>query len=408
MVSEGQFVRLACPQGTAHYLRASCRPRVAPFIRVWKNNPASVPAFIPAASETEACISALARNVDLYFQKDEIDVHAWRPWSLLDNLKWTKLSRFHESTKFEGDGIVIQPFLHRSPQALDVVRAARTLAEWGFGVSTRALQDTLSYELLDHAAAASRRCSSEFPAVAIVVHLHYDELWPDFESRLLRLSVPFQLLLTTNGECPELSAKVYARFPDAKILAYPNRGRDVGPFIQLLRDGHLDPYGLICKVHGKRSAASGPRAVFGDIWRRSVLNDLLGSDAQVRTVLSRFVTEPDLGLIGPAHFRLPNEYRHSYGDTWSNNERLTKNLASRLGYPSELFKLDFFAGTMFWMRREVLDLLKPLDLSLDSFPEEKGQTDGTLQHALERLFGALPSIAVPTMKIAEASWRSGD
>lgn len=379
---------------------------MSPFVRVWKNDPASAPIFIPATSEVEARVSAIARDVDLYVHKDEVDVLSWRTWSLLDNLKRARLARFQPFTKFADDAVVIQPFLHNSPQALDVARTARTLAQWGFGVSTRALQDTLGYESIDYSMSSAGHQVQEYsPAIAVVIHLHYDELWPDFESRLGRLSIPFQLILTISGERLELATKIRSQFPDVKILIYPNRGRDVGPFMQLLQDGHLDAYDLICKVHGKRSAASGPRAVFGDIWRRSVLNDLLGSDAQVRVIVNRFATEADVGLIGPAHFRLPNAYRHSHVDTWGDNEQLTKSLAARLGCLGEQFKLDFFAGTMFWIRRELLDLLKPLDVCLDSFPEERGQTDGTLQHALERLFGALPSIAVPAMKIADSGWR---
>lgn len=122
-------------------------------------------------------------------------------------------------------------------------------------------------------------------------------------------------------------------------------------------------------------------------------------------IVNRFMVESEIGLIGPANFRLPNEHRHSYTDTWGANERLTTELARQVGHREEQFKLDFFAGTMFWIRRELLDLLKSLDLSLNSFSEEKGQTDGTLQHALERLFGALPSVIMPPMKIGMVNWR---
>jgi lipopolysaccharide biosynthesis protein len=87
---------------------------------------------------------------------------------------------------------------------------------------------------------------------------------------------------------------------------------------------------------------------------------------------------------------------------------MTKKLAAKLGCSSEEFVLDFFAGTMFWIRRDLLDLLKPLDLSLDSFPDEKGQTDGALQHALERLFGALPVLANPKRKTEAVSWKKGE
>jgi lipopolysaccharide biosynthesis protein len=47
---------------------------------------------------------------------------------------------------------------------------------------------------------------------------------------------------------------------------------------------------------------------------------------------------------------------------------------------------------MFWVRREVLEPLRRLNLILSDFCEERGRRDGELQHALERVFGALPAL----------------
>ena len=82
------------------------------------------------------------------------------------------------------------------------------------------------------------------------------------------------------------------------------------------------------------------------------------------------------------------------------NKDATLALACRIGADPQGFPLDFFAGTMFWLRPELLELLKPLNLSLADFPDETGQADATLQHALERLFGALPAVAGMRMENA--------
>lgn len=405
MYDDKAFIELDGRDVALWYLRAECHAAMPPFIRIWKNDPASLPIFIPATPSAEFRIRLKSRGARLFCLREEVQPAAWRPWRFFDQPKLTRLRRFHRYIRYDDEELNIQPLPRAADGGLDVARAMRTLAEWGIGAATPTLQETLRYEFARPDDAGAPPLARPV-TIAIVIHLHYDEVWPDFARRLSRLSVPFDLIVTTNGARPERDARIHADFPEAKIVIYKNRGRDVGPFVQLLRDGHLERYELICKVHGKRSLALGLRAIFGEVWRLSVLNDLLGSDAAVKAIVNRFLAEPDLGLVGPALFRLPNAFRQSYDDTWGrNNEAATKTLAAKLGCPDERFQLDFFAGTMFWIRKQLLDLLNPLDLTLDSFPDEAGQPDGTLQHALERLFGALPSLATPAMKTDGVTWK---
>lgn len=291
------------------------------------------------------------------------------------------------------EGVRLTPlFYGRGPEAHELAATLRTLREWGFGVESRNFQEVLARALAPPARPDPPRTIDHAPRIGIVLHLHYVELWPEFEILLTGLERPFRLLVTTTAEDPALAARIQARFPDALIKTYPNRGRDVGPFIGLLGDGHLDQLDLVCKLHGKRSGVAGARAVLGEMWRRASVGDLIGSRDVVDQIVGRFAETPEIGMIGSRRFRLPSD--HMGLDTaWGANRDQIHALAQQLGLPGDQLVVDFFAGTMFWIRRDVLDALARLRLTAESFPPETGQLDGTLHHALERVFGMLPGLA---------------
>ena len=288
-----------------------------------------------------------------------------------------------------GDSITIRPVLRGTGAArTTITKAFRLLAGWGFGIATRNLQETPG--LFDGTPAGIFLPHREpaNPRIAVVVHLFYPALWPEFAVRLASLTTPFHLIVTTSLNDGALHDAVRAGFPDTEIVVGPNRGRDVGPFLQLLHDGRLDRFDLICKLHGKHTADAGHRAILGHIWRRASLIDLLDSEAVVARIVAAFDEDPTIGMIGSPRFR-PTEDKPA-NEAWGKNRATTLALAARLGVPADAFHLDFYAGTMFWVRRRVLEPLKILGLKLDDFPGEDGSRDGQLHHACERIFGALP------------------
>ena len=228
-------------------------------------------------------------------------------------------------------------------------------------------------------------------AAAVVAHIYYEETWGEMAGALARLTVPFDLIVTTVPGRVGLTEAIRRDFPDADIEVMENRGRDVRPFLVLLERGRLDRYRFVCKVHGKKSTDGGRKSYMGSLWRRRLLFDLVAAPGLAESIVKMFDSDPTIGMIGPRAFRLPSK---AYPEklSWSVNKKRVLELAGRMGVPAERFRLDFFGGTMFWVRPEALAPLRRLSLS-GAFPKEQGLLDGGLEHAIERLFGAAVAAA---------------
>ena len=219
--------------------------------------------------------------------------------------------------------------------------------------------------------------------VAVVAHLYYEDTWPDIAGALRGLTIPFDLIVTTVAGRERLIETIGQAYPRAEIAVVENRGRDVGPFMALLERGRLDRYRYVCKIHGKKSSDGGRKSYMGAMWRRRLLFDLLGAPGAANAVIAKFERDPSIGMIGPRVFRLPKE-GYSQDLSWSANRTMTLEIAERMGVPADKFQLDFFGGTMFWVRPEALKPLRDLHLAAD-MPYESGRIDGDLPHAIERV-----------------------
>ena len=219
---------------------------------------------------------------------------------------------------------------------------------------------------------------------AVVAHIYYEDTWTDIAEALKRVTVPVDLIVTTNPGREPFIERVRAEFPDADIEEIENRGRDLRPFLSLLERGRLDRYRYVCKIHSKKSITAGRNPELGALWRRRLLFDLLAAPGVVEAIIERFARDPSIGMVGPRAFRMPSA---AYPEelAWVGNRPITLAIAEKMGVPPERFRLDFFAGTMFWVRPEALAPLRRLELA-EACLDEQGAIDGVIEHAIERVF----------------------
>jgi len=214
----------------------------------------------------------------------------------------------------------------------------------------------------------------------VILHLYYEEMAPEFQRYLRNIPFCFDLFITTDSLDKGV---VIRRFFEGwgkggvEVRVTPNRGRDIQPKLVGCRDVH-DRYDYVLHLHSKRSEHD---TVLAN-WRGFLLENMLGSPNIVASIFEAFRRRADLGMIASQHFE---PVRHWIN--WGGNGPLACRLAERMGFSlTEQTVLDFPSGAMFWARSKALKPLLDLDLAATDFPEESRQADGTLAHAIERLY----------------------
>ena len=212
------------------------------------------------------------------------------------------------------------------------------------------------------------------------IHLYYTELMEEIIEKTNNIPVPFDLYITTNTEekknIIENYTKINSKAHKYEILITKNKGRDIMPFIIQLKD-KWKKYKYLCHLHTKKHGYLG-----GDEWRDYLYENLLGNKTIISKILSDFENNKKLGLIYPECF-----YKHlSYIFYVHKNHRKFLNHILEL-----LFKkaynnkgvIEFPVGNMFWARTDAIRQIFDMKL-YEICPEEKGQFDDTLLHAIER------------------------
>lgn len=219
--------------------------------------------------------------------------------------------------------------------------------------------------------------------VGVMAHMFYPDLIEEFAQSLQHIPVPFTLMVSViDAAVAEQVQTRMEQLPNLQHLSVKiveNRGRDVAP---LLVDFHDEILALdvICHIHTKKSLYTGCEQ---SRWRRYLLNSLFGSSERVAWILGMFQASPNLGLVYPESY----EEMPLWGHTVLSNGPICDALGTRLGIALEHGRyLDYPTGSMFWARVDALRPLFDLRLQTHDFPPEQGQVDGTLQHAMERMF----------------------
>lgn len=218
------------------------------------------------------------------------------------------------------------------------------------------------------------------PRIGAVVHLFHPDMAAEFATLLGNLGPGAKVMITTDTEAKRaVILEAFGAYPPGRVEVrlVPNRGRDMAAFLTAFTD-RFGGFDLLVFLHSKLT----DYAPQGRGWREGLLAGLVGSESVVASIRAVFDAEPRTGLVFCQHHEAIRRWTG-----WEDNFDLARRLAGRWGLRlRRRDELDFPSGGMFWARPAALRPILELGLTPGDFPEEAGHRDGTLGHAIERLF----------------------
>lgn len=225
--------------------------------------------------------------------------------------------------------------------------------------------------------------------IALVLHIYYEDLIEYCYHYALSMPTYSDVFITVgSNRLQMLVERCFLKGPwnSVKIVKVQNRGRDISSLLVGVAPFLLD-YDLVCFVHDKKVTQL-DEGIIGHAFSERCFQNVLGSSTLVNNILNLFNNEPYLGLLCPPP---PNFacYYPTLGIEWGTNYTQTLALANRLNISCPIDSTNepiAPLGTMFWFRPIALKLLLDQSWHYEDFPQEPNDADGTLLHAIERLY----------------------
>jgi glycosyltransferase involved in cell wall biosynthesis len=221
-----------------------------------------------------------------------------------------------------------------------------------------------------------------YPNFGIHIHAFYtDEIERDFK-HFATYRHAERIVVTTDSDAKReeiLKAADSASLSSVEVKIVRNRGRDILPFLELIAGEAELPDSMVWgHFHQKKSL----HATSGDTWRAYLTRILLGTNEYVSSALLEF-SLAETGIVAPVD---------PYAIGWEGSWRLIPLLEARLNRLLPKHPLLFPVGNMFWTRVSVARRMSAVFGDEYPWPNEPIPNDGTVFHAIERLWPAVSSL----------------
>lgn len=248
---------------------------------------------------------------------------------------------------------------------------------------TRVVPPTVQDPVLAQQICAERR-------IALAMHLYFMDMLDQSVAFAAKFPPQTDVFISTNDEKKKRQIEQAFAGQDlhsVTVLVVENRGRDVAAFLCDLAP-HLRGYDYVCFMHDKKAIQTRPGSVgasFGYVCNENVCKNA----AHVLNVLCEFERDPYLGILCPPYpthgLYFMNMCSGGWGPNFENTKQLLKTLRLDVPISGEESPIAPF-GSVFWFRPDALEPLFAHGWQHSEFPPEPLPQDGTISHAIERVY----------------------
>ncbi|MGN1275664.1 MAG: rhamnan synthesis F family protein [Floccifex sp.] len=223
--------------------------------------------------------------------------------------------------------------------------------------------------------------------IAIVINLYYENYVERYLSYIYQIPKTIDVYVFSSSKA--VIEKVNRQNnSNITVLKKDNRGRDISALLVGFYP-YYDKYSYICFLHDKNNKTSRTREDT-DNWIKNIWENLILSDNYIYSVVSMLTENENIGVaVPPEPF---GEYVTAwYSSAWGNNFDNCMELARTLDLSCDLDrnKSPLAISTAFWARTDAIKKIFEQQWTYADFPAEPMPNDGTISHAIERIWGYL-------------------
>lgn len=227
--------------------------------------------------------------------------------------------------------------------------------------------------------------------LAYVIHIHFPEYLERTRNLIKVISsempnVDFYIT-TTNSDIFEDLKLFKSAVPAIRdVQLSVNKGRNFAPILisysQILKE-----YEFVVHLHSKKSTHA--KSKKAQLWANMFWFTLGESNTHLNSFLAIMRADPSIAVGYPISRSLHPPKAYSWGLNGP-SVRQAAYFCRDLANSQDDERFAFPAGGMLIFRPRYFTELLNFPWSIEDFPDEVGQLDGTLQHVIERLFGFIP------------------